>query len=167
MRILKTWILPIAFVGAIFAIDQFTKWLTVQNMTLGQEIPLIDGVFSLLYIHNHGMAFGLFQGGRWIFIVVTMVILAFLIYYYTTLPKTRTGSALRVLLLILLGGALGNFYDRLLHGYVVDMFFIRLINFPVFNMADIFVVVSVIILAILTIFSKDESPKKLKMPRKK
>ncbi|MCL2574825.1 MAG: signal peptidase II [Defluviitaleaceae bacterium] len=165
---IKKWVLPIAFVGIIFAIDQITKWLTIQHLFGQPERVVIDGVLSLVYHENSGMAWGMLQGGRWFFIIITPILLTAMIWYYTTLPKTRIANILRVFLLILFGGALGNFYDRLFReslindtvGVVVDMFAVRFINFPVFNMADVFIVVSVIALAVLTFFVKDDRPSK-------
>jgi len=155
MKVLKKYILPPAFVGLLVAIDQFTKYLAVVYLRPISEFVIIDGVFSLFYLENAGMAFGLLQGGRWIFIAVTVVVLGFIIFYYITLPKNRYGSIVRFFLLMLIGGALGNFIDRLLHGFVVDFFFFNLINFPVFNMADVFLVIAVFAVAGITIFTKE------------
>jgi len=155
MKILKRFVLPTAFVLLLLAIDQFTKHLAVTYLRPIREIVLIDGVFSLLYHENSGMAFGLFQDGRWFFVVVTVLALGFFIYYYASLPKTRYHSRMRFFLLMLIGGALGNFVDRLLQGYVVDFFFFSLINFPVFNMADVFLVIAVFALAIIILFTKE------------
>ena len=155
MRFFKAYLLPILFVGFVVAVDQFTKFLAVRYLKPVREVVLIDGVFSLLYLENTGMAFGLFQGGRWILIGLTVLILGLLTYYYITLPKTRWIKVYRVLFLMIIGGALGNFIDRLLHGFVVDFFYFSLINFPVFNMADVFLVVSAVTLIVLAIFTKD------------
>ena len=155
MRILKTYISPVAFVGLLLAIDQITKYLAAVHLKPIREFVLIDGVFSLRYAENDGMAFGLFSGGRWFFVVLTVAILAFVIYFYTTLPKTRHRGPLRFFLLMLVGGALGNFVDRLFNGYVIDFFFFSLINFPIFNMADVFLVVAVIAICAITLFSRE------------
>jgi signal peptidase II len=155
MRFFKTYLLPVLFVGLVVGIDQFTKLLAVRYLAPLREVVLIDGVFSLLYLENTGMAFGLFQGGRWVLIGITVVIMGLLIYYYVTLPKTRFIKIYKILFLMIIGGALGNFGDRLLRGFVVDFFYFSLINFPVFNMADVFLVVSVVVLIFLTIFFGD------------
>ena len=155
MKFFKNYLLPVLFVGLAVAIDQFTKFLAVRYLMPVREIVLIDGVFSLLYLENTGMAFGLFKGGRWFLIGLTVLILGLLVYYYITLPKTRWVKVHRVLFLLIIGGALGNFADRLFRGFVVDFFYFKLINFPVFNMADVFLVVSVILLIGFTIFAKD------------
>ena len=155
MKILKQFLLPAAFVFALVAIDQFTKHLAVVHLAPVREFVLIDGVFSLFYHENQGMAFGLFQGGRWVFVILTVIVLGFLVHYYISLPKTRYHNSMRFFLLLLIGGALGNFVDRLMQGYVVDFFFFSLINFPIFNMADVFLVVAVFALAAIMLFAKE------------
>lgn len=139
----------------LLAIDQITKYLAVVRLQPIREIVLIDGVFSLLYHENAGMAFGLFQGGRWVFVVLTVVAMGFFVYFYRSLPRTQYHNWMRFFLLMLIGGALGNFVDRLIQGYVVDFFYFSLINFPVFNMADVFLVVAVFALAIMILFVKE------------
>ncbi|MCL2397653.1 MAG: signal peptidase II [Defluviitaleaceae bacterium] len=155
MKILKTYILPTAFVALLVAIDQFTKYLAVTHLRPITEFVLIDGVFSLRYAENSGMAFGLFQDGRWVFVVLTVAVLSGVVWFYAALPKTRYHNTVRFFLLMFIGGALGNFVDRLLQGYVVDFFFFSLINFPIFNMADIFLVVAVVAMAFITLFVKE------------
>jgi len=155
MKISKRIVLSTAFVLVLLAIDQFTKYLAVTYLKPIREIVLIDGVFSLLYHENSGMAFGLFQDGRWFFVVLTVVALGFFIYYYISLPKTRYHDKMRFFLLMFMGGALGNFVDRVMHGYVVDFFFFSLINFPVFNMADVFLTIAVFCLAFIMLFIKE------------
>ena len=146
---------PAAFVVLLLAIDQFTKYLAVVHLQPVREIVLIEGVFSLFYHENAGMAFGLFQGGRWVFVALTIIAMGFFVYFYTSLPKTRYHNIMRFFLLMLIGGALGNFVDRLIQGYVVDFFYFSLINFPIFNMADVFLVVSVFALAVMILFVRE------------
>jgi len=156
MQILKRYVLPAAFVATLLAIDQFTKWLAVTYLQPIREFVLIEGVFSLFYHENQGMAFGLFQGGRWFFVVATVVALGFFIYFYVKMPKTRYHNTIRFFLLIFMGGALGNFTDRLFNdGFVVDFLFFNLINFPIFNMADVFLVVAVFAIMIILLFVKE------------
>lgn len=155
MKIFKRYVLPIVYVIALLSIDQFTKYLASTHLAPVGELVLLDGVFSLLYHENTGMAFGLLQGGRWIFVGLTMVAMGFFIYFYTSLPKTRYHNVIRFFLLMLIGGALGNFVDRLIQGYVVDFFYFKLINFPIFNVADVFLVVSVFVLAAMMLFVKE------------
>jgi len=167
MGIVKKWVMPIGLVAVIFAIDQFVKWLTVQNMALGERRVIIEGIFSLHHYQNEGMAFGMFQGGRWFFIIITIPIIIAMVYYYAKhTPKGRLGTAMRISILVIIGGALGNFYDRVFRGYVIDMLFVEFINFPfIFNMADVFLVCAVLALVVMSLFVK-EVPKSPKLPRK-
>jgi len=164
MQILKKYVLPTAFVAFLVFIDQITKWLAVQHIAPlvdflpPRDIVVIENFLRLTYLENSGMAFGMLQGGRWIFIVLTVILIPIVIYFYITAPKNRLGKLYGVALLVLLAGALGNFIDRVLNsgGYVID--FIRFEFFPfVFNAADVYVVVSVIALLIMTIFMKEEA----------
>ena len=155
MRTFKRNLLPGAFVIVLLFIDQLTKYLAVVYLAPVGEIVLIYGVFSLLYHENAGMAFGLFQGGRWVFVALTVVSMGFFVYFYASLPRTRYHNIMRFFLLMLIGGALGNFVDRLIQGYVVDFFYFSLINFPIFNVADMFLVMSVLALAVMILFVKE------------
>jgi len=143
---------------ALIALDQFTKYLATIHLAPVREIVIIDGVLSLFYHTNAGMAFGLFQGGRWFFVIFTVLILAVLGYNYITLPKDRIHNFIRAMLAVLVAGAVGNFIDRVRQGYVVDFIFFRLINFPIFNVADILIVCSVIGMLIASVFvMRDEA----------
>jgi signal peptidase II len=137
--------------------DQWSKRLAVKHLKDQADIPLIKDVFELSYLENTGMAWGLFAGGRWIFLAGTMVILALILYAFRKAPLTRRYRPLRVVLAVLAAGAAGNLIDRLLHGYVVDFFSFCLIHFPIFNVADCYVVVSGILFVLLFLFYyKDE-----------
>lgn len=154
------YIIPILAVAGLIGIDQFTKYLCVQNMSLGQEIPLIDGVFSLQYVENRGAAFGIFQGARWIFIILTIAVIGAIVYYYVKMPKTKVNGYVRLSLVLITAGAVGNAIDRAMQGYVVDFFYFKLIDFAVFNVADSLLVCGTFLLAFLMFFFvKDEKVK--------
>jgi len=144
--------LPILFCAALIAVDQLSKYLAYTLLRPVGTVIIIDKVFSLTYVENVGAAFGILQGARWFFIVITVIVIAGIIYYYLKLPKDRAYNKARFTLLVILSGALGNFVDRLRNGYVVDFFHARFIDFPVFNIADSYVVVGVILFAILYLF---------------
>lgn len=125
----------------IIALDQGSKWLIQQGMTLHESIPVIPGFFHITYILNRGAAFGILENQRWLFLI--MAILLFVLYavFRKKLPEHRAvqdGAGM------LLGGAFGNALDRFLHGAVVDFFDFRI--WPVFNIADIGIVVGVCLL---------------------
>ena len=96
---------------------------------------LIDGVFQLEYLENRGAAFGLFQGQRLFFFLSAGVILAIVVWFYLRVPMERRYLTLRILAVLIVAGAIGNFIDRLRLGYVVDFFYFCLIDFPIFNVA--------------------------------
>ena len=110
-----------------------------------------DGVFELHYLENRGAAFGILQNQRIVFVILTIIYLAAVFWFLHRCPKTGRYTLLHIIASVLTAGALGNFIDRLRLGYVV-------INFPVFNVADIFVVISFIGIAvsILFIYKDDE-----------
>ena len=145
-------ILPIAVCIALVIFDQITKYIALISLKPVGSVPIIEGVLNLTFVENRGAAFGIFQGQRWGFVILTLAISAFLIAVYLKLPKTKKYNALRWTIVCLEAGALGNFIDRLFRGYVVDFIDFTLINYPVFNVADIYVVLSCIVWAVLIIF---------------
>ncbi|HIK37934.1 MAG: signal peptidase II [Geminocystis sp.] len=125
-------------------LDQITKYLTVITFeNVGDTIPLWPGVFHITYVRNTGAAFSFFQGGvgwlKWLSLIVSVVLIIFAWKEkLSTLEQWGYG--------FILAGALGNGVDRFLFGYVVDFFDFRLINFPVFNVADVCINIGVILL---------------------
>ena len=133
-------------------IDQVTKYLTVQNIELGQVIEFIPNIVSLTYIRNTGAAFSILEGQMWFFYIVTIIVIGVLIYYmYTEAKKDRM---LGILLSFILAGAIGNFIDRLMLHYVVDMIKLEFIDFAIFNVADSYLTVGVILLFIYTFYQE-------------
>ena len=121
------------------------------------SIELIPGVLELFYLENRGMAFGLLQDQYWLFAMMTVLFLIVMVIVFYKLPKTRRFLPLFAVLTVLTAGAVGNFYDRFLNHYVVDFIYVSLINFPVFNVADIYVTVSVAVFLLLyLLYYKDE-----------
>ena len=146
----------IGFIILVLA-DQWTKKMAVLRLKDQDPIVLIKNVFELYYLENRGAAFGIFQGKRVIFLIITIIILLFLAYCFWRIPYTRKYATLRGVLVLIAAGAVGNFIDRMYNGYVVDFFYFELIDFPVFNVADIYVTTAAIALIILVIFYyKDE-----------
>lgn len=136
----------------LIAVDQITKYIAIQYLKPVGYITLVDGLFSLTFVENGGAAFGIFQGGRWFFIILTSILLVGICVYYYKLPKTRVYSWVRFSLILIIAGAVGNYIDRFRNGYVVDFFQALFIDFPVFNMADIYVVTGTILFTILLLF---------------
>ena len=134
------------------AADQWVKhWAATVLQPLG-TIPILDGLLRFAYVENRGAAFGLLQNGRWFFVPLTLVFVGLLLFYYIRLPKERKYWAVRVPLILICAGAVGNFIDRLINGYVVDMLEFLFISFPVFNLADILLVSGTFLLAFIWLF---------------
>lgn len=148
-------ILPILAIALLTAIDQLTKYIIAGNFVLYETKKLIPGIISLTYIRNAGVAWGMFQGGRIIFLVLTVVVLFLCFYLYSNISGKSEHRLLRMTLVVLVSGALGNMLDRIRLGYVIDFFDVDFIDFPVFNIADIYVVISMICLFALIIFKYD------------
>ena len=135
--------LLVAILGIIF--DQLTKYIVVQNFAeVGNTFPLWEDVFHFTYVINTGAAFSFFRGQvdilRWISLIVSVILIIFVWYSPKMSFLEQLGYG------FILSGAIGNGIDRFLFGYVVDFFDFRLINFPVFNIADVAINIGVIIL---------------------
>lgn len=141
-------------VAILVFIDQFTKFIALSKLKPIDYIYVIDGILNFTFVENRGAAFGIFQGARYIFIILTIIIIFFIGYYFVNLKEGKFNSLIRGSLILITSGAIGNFIDRLFRGYVIDFIHITLINFPVFNFADICVVVGTIVLGIATILIK-------------
>lgn len=129
-------IAPIAFIIAVIIADQAVKYWAVNSLSLVDTIPVIKDVFHLTYAENRGAAFSMLSGKRWFFIFITVAAIVFIIYLLK--KKTFDSKVFRIGSYMVIGGAIGNLIDRTVHGFVVDLFDFCLINFPVFNIADIF-----------------------------
>ena len=160
------YIKAIVSIIVLTAIDQITKFLAVRYLMEGGPIVLIDGVFELRYLENRGSAFGLMQNQRIFFIIITIIIVGIFVWLYCKLPDTRRMRWLHLICIGIISGALGNFIDRFINGYVVDFFYFKLINFPIFNVADIYVTVSAAVLIVLGVFYYKEDDYKFLTVRK-
>ena len=139
-----------AFAAFGVILDQITKYLVAANIPLGDVVSVWPGVFHLTHVRNTGMAFSLLQGGRWFFLVMTLI--AFGALFVVLKKKWVTHPLGLWSLAAIAGGALGNLIDRIRLGYVVDMIEVEFIRFPVFNVADCFVVCGAILLVIYVLF---------------
>ena len=127
----------------LIALDQVVKYWALHVLAQIGSIPLINGVFHLTYVENRGAAFGILQDQRILFLCITPIILAAVVY---VLKKGYIRTSLgKVSLYLISAGALGNLIDRVWHGFVVDLFDFCLIHFTVFNVADVYVVVGMIL----------------------
>lgn len=144
--------LDIFMLVLLAALDQFTKNLAVIHLKDKPALVLLDDVFELHYLENSGAAFGMLQNQKVLFIVIALVMLAASGYLLIRMPRNKHYLPLEILVVLIAAGAVGNMIDRILYNYVVDFFYFKLIDFPIFNVADIYVSVSCVLLAILLIF---------------
>ena len=124
----------------------------MQNLKGKPAIPLIDGILELNYLENRGAAFGLLQNQKNFFVLVAIVFLVVIFYVLVKAPKEKKYDKLNLLLMIIASGAVGNLIDRLRADYVVDFIYIVLIDFPIFNVADMYVTFSAALLVIQVLF---------------
>lgn len=129
--------------------DQCTKLLAISRLKGQKPFVLISGVLEFSYLENTGAAFSSFEGKQAFLIVLTTLVIFILAWKYFTLPLTRRFVWMRLCMLFILGGAVGNLLDRLARHYVVDFIYFVPINFPKFNVADIYITVGVAVLALL------------------
>ena len=143
------------FAAGIVAADQFTKFLTVANIALYEDIPFIPGLLQLTYVQNTGAAFSSFEGQQWMF---ALIFAAFTVGIFWEYFKKPLGFSTfeRWCIAAVYGGGLGNMIDRVRLGYVVDMIETTFMEFPVFNVADCFISCGCIaLMAHLILFNKE------------
>ncbi|WP_430517421.1 signal peptidase II, partial [Faecalicatena contorta] len=142
----------------LIVLDQFTKWLAVVHLKDQEPFVIWKGVFKLEYLENRGAAFGIMQDRQILFAVGAVVIVCLIGFIYGRMPHTSRYYLLRICAVMICAGAIGNMIDRLRLNYVVDFFYFELINFPIFNIADCYVVVACILFAfaILFYYKEDE-----------
>lgn len=155
-------------------LDQLTKFQAVVKLRNGSPFVIIDGVFELRYLENQSAAFGFdivsfFQkifkikyftenpeafltAKMVIFAIVTIAVVILLMIFYSHIPQTKRFLGINLILIFFVAGAIGNLIDRIVNNYVVDFFYFKLINFPIFNVADIYVTVAAFAFIILGIF---------------
>ena len=119
----------------VLILDIITKHWALAALAAGEGIPLLPGVFHLTYVENTGIAFGMMENKRIVFITLSVIILAALFIYLLKAPRRDAWLKLGAALVV--SGSVGNLIERVSKGYVVDFLDFRLINFPVFNVADI------------------------------
>lgn len=169
-------ILQFILMALFIGLDQWTKQLAVLHLKGQEAVVLIEGALELRYLENAGAAFSIFQNKQLFFYILTAVVLIIIFALWGRVVRSllqyrnlkgvteadgsmpfqaktfRNGIFLNYLLILLVAGALGNFIDRLRLQYVIDFIYVRLINFPIFNVADICVTISAVLLVVFFLF---------------
>ncbi|GAA3350467.1 MULTISPECIES: signal peptidase II [Bacteria] len=148
----------------VVLLDQWTKWLIVKNMEYGERIAVLDPWFGILSHRNRGAAWGMLEGQMWLFSIVTVAVICAIVYFYHREAKGK--PIFQVGLMLLLGGAIGNFIDRIFRGEVVDFVDVLIpiikYDFPIFNVADAALTIAVVILMIGLIMEDKKEKKQVK-----
>ncbi len=142
---------------ALILLDQYTKYLAVIHLKDKAAFNIINGVLEFNYLENKGAAFGMLQNQKVFFIFVAIVILSVIAYVLLKMPAGRKYTILHILLSLIAAGAIGNMIDRIRYDYVVDFIYFVFINFPIFNVADIYVSISTFVLIFLLLFYYKEN----------
>lgn len=142
-----------AFVMVILlALDQLTKYLAVFHLKGKPSIPIIKGVLELDYLENRGVAFGLLQGKHVLILITSIICIVIIFFFLARMPIAKRFIVLHIIFSVVIAGGIGNMIDRLVNGFVVDFISFVLIDYPIFNVADCYVVCGVIAMAIIFLF---------------
>ncbi len=137
-----------------FILDQISKFFTVKFLNEYESVSIIKNFLDFTHVHNTGGPWSIFDGVPYMFVIMTIVIFALGFWYFRKNPPENILGKLSLCLIA--GGALGNFADRIIRGYVIDMIDVNIFNYPVFNVADCFVVVGAVLMCIYILFFTKE-----------
>lgn len=138
--------------AVLIILDRITKLAALKYLKDRAPLVLIDGVFELNYLENRGVAFGILQNQQILIVIFVTIILVGIGFCFYKLPAAKRYVPLRIILIFVVAGAIGNMIDRIAYGFVVDFFYFSLIDFPVFNVADMYVTVSAAAVFFLVLF---------------
>lgn len=153
---IKKCIIAFIIMAILVAIDQWTKHLAIFYLKEQNAYPIWKDVFELQYLENRGAAFGFMQGKTTLFLIFTILIVLLTCFIFYQLPSGKRYWWTHVISVLMVSGAIGNFIDRVYRNYVVDFFYFKLINFPIFNVADIYVVIAVAMMIVCIFYYKEE-----------
>lgn len=142
----------------LILIDQITKIITLKQLAPIGSVTIIENILSFTYVENRGAAFGIMQNSRIFFLIFTVILIGAIIYY--TIKTKQNSKFYLISTSLIIAGGIGNFIDRLFRGYVVDMIEVTFIDYPVFNFADICIVIGAILFCVYMLFSKPENTEK-------
>lgn len=140
-------------IALLVVIDQISKVMAYNTLAVnGNASTIKNAVFSFYYVENTGISFSMLNSKMTLIIIITTIILICLLYVLIKTPKTLYYMPFSITLSVIVAGAIGNLYDRIFRGYVIDFIMLEFISFPVFNFADICVCVGLLVLVILIFF---------------
>lgn len=136
----------------LIAVDQITKYWVRTELIKRPSLDIIPDVLTLQYHTNTGAVWGILSGKVDFLKIFTCIVLLMILFFYTRIPQGKKYKVLKIIVVFIMAGALGNLIDRFYLNYVVDFIYFEIINFPLFNFADIYITVSSILLLILALF---------------
>lgn len=148
----KMLLIDVVVMLVLLGLDQLTKYLAIINLKNHPAFVLWDGVLELNYLENRGSAFGMLQNQKFFILFIGVVFLAVILFFLFKLPEEKKFCTVHILLSAIVAGGVGNMIDRLRFDYVVDFISFVLIHFPIFNVADCYIVVATIVLFLLFLF---------------
>lgn len=148
----KMLLIDVVVMLVLLGFDQLTKYLAIINLKNHPAVVLWDGVLELNYLENRGSAFGMLQNQKFFILFIGVVFLAVILFFLFKLPEEKKFCTVHILLSAIVAGGVGNMIDRLRFDYVVDFISFVLIHFPIFNVADCYIVVATIVLFLLFLF---------------
>lgn len=132
--------------------DQLTKHLAVVKLKNQAAYNLINGILEFNYLENRGAAFGVLQNQKYFFVFVALIFIGVIVFVLIKVPTQKKYYSLNILLVMIAAGAVGNMIDRVRYDYVVDFIYLVCIQFPIFNVADIYVTTATVILVFQILF---------------
>lgn len=148
----KMLIIDLVLAIVLLVFDQFTKYLAIVKLKGQSPYVLIDGVLELQYLENRGTAFGMLQNRKYFILLVGIVFMAVILFFLFKLPQQKKFCPMHILLSFIIAGGIGNMIDRIRFDFVVDFISFILIDYPIFNVADCYIVCGTIVLFILFLF---------------
>lgn len=144
----------------LVALDQISKYFVVEHLKGESPLVILDNFLNFYYIENRGAAFGILQEKRILFILITIIVVAILVFSLFKYKDSMSG-ALKLALILILSGTIGNFIDRVRLHYVIDFISVKIFgyDFAVFNLADVFIVLGSLLLIIIVLLSDNKSSK--------
>ena len=155
---IKRFVTDLIILAILTVIDRVTKIWATDTLRDIESIPIIKNVVEFHYLPNGntGAAFGMLSGHRILFLVIAIVVVSVILYLLYNMPEDRKYKLIEILLVFIAAGGAGNMIDRFMQGYVVDFIYISCINFPIFNVADMYVSVCTVILALIVLIRLKE-----------
>lgn len=158
MRKTLTLIVDLIMVVLLTSLDQFTKYMAVLRLKGQPSVPILEDILVLQYLENKGAAFGMLQNQKIFFIFIEILVLFVIGFVLFRMPPRKKYRLMHAILVFVAGGAVGNMIDRVAQDYVVDFIYIELIDFPIFNVADIYVslATAVFVIAVLFFYKEED-----------